>query len=108
MKTKLVAVITSVLISSLLFSTVQDVFADKNTFSVDIDYTVKIGNQKHLVHLTACAENEQIVNPHIVFYSPQEIKEISLKKILPAKTCQSYEVTLQAKHADRIGVITFQ
>lgn len=80
----------------------QSAFAEDT--SVEINYTIKIGNQKHLVHFTACAGDENITNPEIVIQSPQETKEISLKKVLRANTCQIYEVQINAKHANLISV----
>ena len=67
MKTKLMSVIASTIISSLMFSAFQPAFADDAT--AKIDYTVKVGKQKHLVHLTVCAGNESISNLEVLVHS---------------------------------------
>jgi len=81
----------------------QPAFADDTT--AKIDYTVKVGKQKHLVHLTVCAGSQDVSNLNVIVHSWQDEKEISLKKVFPANTCKSFEVILEAKHANRIGVL---
>ena len=83
----------------------QRVYADKQNITVDIDYTVKIGKQKHLVHLTVCAGDDDVSNSSMIVYSIQDSKEVNLQKVLPSNTCQSYEVVIEAKHANKIGVL---
>ena len=100
MNAKIMGTIASALVASLLFAPVQTAFAQNVT--AEIDYTIKIGKQKHLVHMTVCAENENVINPKIILQSPQETKHISYKKILAANTCQVYEVPINAKHANKI------
>lgn len=103
MKTKFMPVIASTIISSLMFPAFQSAFADDTT--AKIDYTINVGKQKHLVHLTICAGNEDVSSLNVIVHSWQDSKEISLKKIFPANTCKSFEVILEAKHANRIGVM---
>jgi hypothetical protein len=80
----------------------QSVFAEEPT--TKINYTIKIGPQKHLTNFTVCAGDEKMTNPKIIIQSPQEIKEIALKKVLHANTCQIYEIPINAKHANMISV----
>ena len=80
----------------------QSAFAEDATS--EVNYTIKIGNQKHLTNFTVCAGNQDMVNSKIIIQSSQETKEISLKKVLRANTCQIYEVSINAKHANTITV----
>ena len=83
----------------------QQVFAEEKDITVEINYTVKMENQNHLVHLTICVDDKNVSDSLIIVYFPHNTKEIILKKVLTVNTCRNYEVEIEAKHANRIGVI---
>ena len=80
----------------------QSAYAQEST--AKINYAIDIGRQMHLVHFTVCANDEKITNPQVILESPQETKKITLKKVIPSNTCQSYEMTIKAKHANKISM----
>lgn len=100
LSTAFALIVTSILVS--ISGVSQSAFAEMAL--AEINYTVKVGKERFLTHFTVCAENEDIKNPTIIIETPQQTKEISVKKVIPAETCQTYETIVHAKYANRITV----
>ena len=70
----------------------------------EINYTIKVGEEKFLTNFTGCAGDQDIRNPKVITETPQQVKEIPVRKMIAANTCQTYEIVVDAKHETRISV----
>ncbi len=99
MNSKLI-IFSSIISLSLILAGVSESYSLEETEGThaEINYSVKIGNERYLINYFVCSDQKTIESPKILIMTDSDTTEVTSTKILWAGSCQTFESQITAKN----------